>query len=722
MNSELYVGHEEFNRQAEEPLIDFTFWLANKAALDLQNKKSPEPIKWLLMGHSRGGAIARILAHPGKIERTVLRNGESRIVVIEVNKDPTLSKVKICDANKKELIQYPLDLYLLLFSATPGIGSKDFKEFNVVGSKILIDFLAATDVGLKSPGYKPLNHRRTINHGSNLFVHMPVRHHVVVKAEPKRIIHLEIELLFSYLFFRHIGVPVDPNGLWTLVRDKSSSRSDTRLKAIDLGEDRGIFSADNCENEACVDALLHKIKLLKTDKNYQTKKLIKVNTHGGTDRRFLVMRSSCYESALEERLELMKQTFKATNNSNSMSQLFEEDNSPEGKAYREFSQNCLNKKGLNDPNLKVSGNLKQFLLLKTAAILHDKKWVTELFTKIETLLGSEATNVKNEILKSLEAKPINGEETLKKDLIHQFLPSLLEQLKGKITEKAFNKFNDYLYKEQNPEVLLTNFIAKTIKGYAEGKQPDYAYLSTTLERIGERYRGGERSRVVEAINSPKLDKLFNNFIEKSIEDFKEDKIKDYKEDFLKDLNANLLRFPKEQRAKKRDMAVLAVEHYRDKLFDTFIFETIQALKEVKGDKNEYRRKELQPKLESVLLKFPEEERLALREEADNILFPPVESKAESKSSSPSPSPDQKLAKAVNGFIFSYVQKIAESNKPGEIKQWEEELKNICLSKGQGEQFQKMRARAVNTIFQITGKNLPNSDQASTPRRPLGSCK
>ncbi len=223
-NSELYVGHDEFNRQAEQPLTDFVSWLAKKAEADIKNNNTTiEPIRWLLMGHSRGGAIARILTHPTTIERTVkLESGDSIVIQVEVNKeDPTQRTITIYDANKrKKLKQYSLDMYLLLFSATPGLGSEDFKEFNEVRAKVLIDFLAAQDVGVKAHGYEPLHHRRTINEGgSNLFVHMPVRHHVVVKAEPKRIIHLEIELLFSYLLFRHIGVPVDPNGLWTLVRD-----------------------------------------------------------------------------------------------------------------------------------------------------------------------------------------------------------------------------------------------------------------------------------------------------------------------------------------------------------------------------------------------------------------------------------------------------------------------------------------------------------------------
>lgn len=652
INKEYYVAPEEFNRQAQQPFCDFAQWISEKA-FDEQHSINPvKPIIWLVIGHSRGAAIARILAHPIKRTHSCETSSYSTQVVVEMDdKVPTHRVITVSMGNGEIIKQYSLELHLLLFSAVPGLGSKDLLEFNRVSAKTLIDFLAANDKGLKGKAYKPLNHRRTINPGSNLFVHLPVRHPMVTKAEPDKIIHLEIEVLVSYLFLRFIGVPVDPNLLTTVVRDKSSSTVVTELKTIDLEEERGVFSAQS-ENDACVVALMYKLKLLKADENYALDSDT-VNIHGGTDHRFLVMRASVYDSALEERLALAKLKSLAADSTELplLGALFEEDDSPAGRAYRKFSQECLNKDGLNDPKLKDQNNLNKFLLLKTAAILdQDDKgqtWrVPELFTAIEKLSVFESFHIKNEILKFVETLPVECTSTaLKKALTNKFLPYLLGKLKGKLNAKALEKFNDFLFAIQDTQLQLDDFIKETVNN----NSIDYTFLQEILNKLPPKERGSYRNKVYAAIN-------------------------------------------------------LQIE----KLFEAFIDTSIAGLKEAKNT-TKYCEEVLIPKLDIILLKFPEGKRPTMRSKAYDLIFPDP---------SKENLPRSKEIDAVNSFIFESVELLTDPTKESKstIEECERRLADITrdLPATQG---QEMRKRVLNTIFGVTqikladrGSSTSTSDQ------------
>ena len=290
--------------------------------------------------------------------------------------------------------EYPVDLYELLFSATAGANAKAGKY--QLSAKVLVDLLAANDKFLYGRAYKPQNQRRTINPGSNLFVHMPVRHTEVIKADPRRKIHLEIEFLLIFLLFKHIGIKIDPTLLKVPVHNKKD-------KVIELNDiDTSELKHFKWEIKDCIDLLSKKLVKMKDDKNYR-KKISTINLHEDTDRRFLVMRSGCYETALEERLALAKLN-------QALQQIFDEnpDKSSEVKAFKEFAQHCLSKEGRNDPGLEKTENKKLFYSLKTAALVKDEKFVKEVYELIDKRFTGEKKNlsIKNFLLKELERAPV----------------------------------------------------------------------------------------------------------------------------------------------------------------------------------------------------------------------------------------------------------------------------------------------------------------------------
>ena len=90
--------------------------------------------------------------------------------------------------------------------------------------------------------------------------------------------------------------------------------------------------------------------------------------------------------------------------------------------FKKFAQRylrCLSKNDLDDPELKKSKNLEQFLFLKTAAILQDREFVNKLYMKMdESVPSRNQPDCKQRILKFLEAQGHEKDHTqLKKELI-----------------------------------------------------------------------------------------------------------------------------------------------------------------------------------------------------------------------------------------------------------------------------------------------------------------
>jgi hypothetical protein len=483
-NREAYLQAEEFTRQSEKPLADFAKWVLKKAESEPDSKHGNEPIKWLLSGHSRGAVIARLLANDKTHTHTF---ADGRKVTIESKKNAAFRTITVYNADDKIIKKYTLETNLLLFSATPGMGAKANKDFIHLGAGVkLIDFLAAQDGVLKGVTFKPLTHRRTITQdGSSLFVHMPVYHSAVTKGLQKKTLHLEVEILISYLFSQYAGVDINVDALKLPLRTKSSDSKTTSLLDISLSNGKS-FSSENCDIADCIAAIKDKFAAMKSSPDYKDPKL-NTDLHEGNDQRFLVMRASVYKTVLEERLALAEQALGEHKSSAgkhpALTHLFEADKSPEAQAYIKFAQLIVNKSGLNDPELTVVENRQEFFLLKTAAILHDKDFTVNLFKIIDSSFGGgpadyeaafQVIALKNSILSFLEHQPVSRTDKDLKELLIKYLPKILE--KNNLKSEVFNNF---LASLQNPLVRLDRFI----KGTCELKHISRESVAKELEKI-----------------------------------------------------------------------------------------------------------------------------------------------------------------------------------------------------------------------------------------------
>jgi len=202
---------KQMRQHAQNVFADFARRFFAKELADTKEFKTEEkiekPIKWLLSGHSRGGMIARILAN-SEPKTCVLENGVTVMISAPAPDNTRELIILIKDENEKiQRKRYILEMNILNFSATAGPRLKGVKDFVETRPVRLLDFLAVRDIGNGyGQGMKPFNQRRTISPNSaTTFLHIPVDHPTVTKADKKRKLHMEIELLTTYLYFKHIG-------------------------------------------------------------------------------------------------------------------------------------------------------------------------------------------------------------------------------------------------------------------------------------------------------------------------------------------------------------------------------------------------------------------------------------------------------------------------------------------------------------------------------------
>jgi hypothetical protein len=440
--NEKIVTMGQIRALAQPMLNDFAEQLIKKTKGDRQKS-----FKWTFLSHSRGGAITNYLLN-GNRKTILFSNGDS----VTLEKTGLESKSNIHTATikiKGEALPYtvPVETSKIGFSSTAGPTLKSEKELTHVRTDNL-EFLATGDgkrtwsksfpiiSALKNlgqyiygMGMKPFNQRHISNPGKNLLLHIPVNHSAITKADPKRILHAEIEILLSYLKMKENGHEIDPRQLKIPLRNKKKwyqrGKSTSKLIDVEVSPVK-ILSAGTCTVPEIIAALREKYNQMKKDSAYK-KDATYINIHGDTDRRFLVMRSACYETAFEERLALAEQ--EKTDDAAALHLLFAGDTSKEVKEYTAFMQNCLSKNGLDDPLLLNLDNKNNFLLLKTAALIKDREFVENLFTKIDTSCGKDIQTAiarKDDILKFLEHQDVTKNATQLKSLLikHQeFLTS-----------------------------------------------------------------------------------------------------------------------------------------------------------------------------------------------------------------------------------------------------------------------------------------------------------
>lgn len=498
----------QISRLAETPFKDFANYL------DQQTRDQPAPVqpfKWLLAGHSRGGAIGNFLASPA--EKTIRLNQTTtvkleQLTTAQAGKSPLIRTVSI--TREKQTITVPVQIDRIGFTSTTGPNLKS--DYQHRGANTNLEFLATRDAGPYGLGMKPQNQRRTINPGENLFVHIPVNHPVVTKAEPKRITHMQIIALTSYLQMRRLGYPINPDKYKIPLRKKP----ETQLVDIILNNGKAL-SRENCDLGECIRTLQTLQQSIKKESVYTKNPRFHVNGHAEDDRRFLVMRARVYSTALDERLALANHAIKnGKSESEALDQLFAGDASNELKEFQNFVQHCLAKDGLHDQHLDDPKNRDKFLLLKTAAILKDKDFTIALFKKIDDLFSGKkdgliAVGIKNKILKSLESLPIEVDAAKAKKLLISELPERLKLTnasENQIAKLQHLKYfiatleNGDLHKLQSQHYKeLTDFI-EFHKGHPTA---DSTPIEQELEVIIQKFENGD---LQESLRKHALSQIF----------------------------------------------------------------------------------------------------------------------------------------------------------------------------------------------------------------------
>lgn len=541
---------------AQAPFEEFATHLIEQTQ---NNQLSPtEPLQWLIMGHSRGGAIARYLANtqPKSITLVDKTTEDKTTVTIDVKKNEEGDTLPMHTATIKrpnqESTTVDVQIDIIAFSATTGPNLKSEKGFTEIAARSHLDFLATGDgkqtrqlpplfdlfsladltisslKNLYRYAYgrvmKPLNQRRTENSGDTLFLHIPVNHPAITKADPKRILHMEVEVLTAYLNMRRLGYGDSINADHLKIPFRNKNKKDKKwyerekttveLKNIELSD--GKILSKNSSTQDCIDALQKKYKAMSASEAYKNRSDY-INIHGNTDRRFLVLRSGCYATAIEERLALAQHAMpkdekqpkiSKKQESEILEKLFTGDSSPELKKFTQFAQNCLSKTGLNDPGLKNTKNLNKFLLLKTAAILKNEHFVIYLFNKIDEAFpsnkSSNAINLKKEILKFLEKIPATTDsETAEKMLIENFLEKLKPKYNNNIA-KLKNIIDSILKNEElNSYIKTMKRINHSLPGGIKSQEKNISkYLNDIIEKLPKYLQEGLKEKSLKEIFSP----------------------------------------------------------------------------------------------------------------------------------------------------------------------------------------------------------------------------
>ena len=509
VSSEYYVPPEEIEKIGQSALKKFA---EDIVSFYNQGKSQPEVIKWLLTGHSRGGIIARWLLndHP-EVKNVVLDNG------FRIEISPKHKSIKIFH-NDKPVQTYQLQADFIDFSGTAGLGTKD--EYSPKGfyPNSYLSFLAADDHFWGAyPGYgigmKPQNQRRNNfdleQTSSVLYVHLPVRHPIITKARDKQIVHMEIEMLTTYLHLRQAGYEIDFDKFKIPYYVAEPGKSTPTLHFLHIKlHDGTSLSADNCDVKKCLVTIKEKYAELQAQQQqgtYGKKGSDPINLHEQTDRHKLVLLSNHYKTAIEERLANALDA-KSKSPKERLKDFCSPEMSKEEILFRDFAQKLIGKKkfindpgiNLDDPGFNNEVNEEVFLHLKTAAHLQDRRFVDQIFQVVDNHFSKQNREVPTgETIYSYQAAiPVTQTRklsTLKKRevekwcqfLLHQNTPR--EKVKTKLLTMLANDFTkDYQAGVINIETYincqkaLDSLTPKSARPYLDSRQLEEKSTKTIL--------------------------------------------------------------------------------------------------------------------------------------------------------------------------------------------------------------------------------------------------